>query len=151
MNKDGVKSWIRFHVVPHLPVGGLTAAQAKLVSGEEPDFLRKDLRRAIERGDCPQWKLSFQAITEEDGYKNESLFDPTRYWCTSTYPLIELGIIQMNENPSDHMAQTEQVAFSPSNVVPGIGFSPDRLLQGRLLMYPDTQYHRLGMSIARLG
>jgi len=151
MNKDGAKCWIRFHLVPELPPGGLNTLQAKLIAGEEPDFLRKDLRRAIERGEFPEWKLAFQTMTEEEGYKNDgAAFDPTRYWCTKSYPLIELGVIQMNENPTDHWFQTEQVAFSPSNVVPGIGFSPDRLLQGRLFIYPDTQFHRLGPNYKQI-
>lgn len=78
------------------------------------------------------------------------MFDATKYWCMKTYPMQELGIIELNRNPRDHFTEIEQVAFSPSSVVPGIGFSPDLLLQGRLFLYPDTQYHRLGPNYRQI-
>jgi catalase len=145
INKEGERHWVRFHLCSDLPSSGLDAFQAKMVAGEDPDFLRRDLKCAIERGDFPKWKLCIQVMKEEDGLKEgDWVFDATRYWCKKTYPPIELGTIELNRMPEDHYAQTEQVAFSPSNVIPGISFSPDRLLQGRLFIYPDTQYHRLG-------
>lgn len=151
LNKEGVRHWVRFQLVSDLPKEGLDAFQAKIIAGEDPDFLRKDLRHSIERGDHPNWKLCFQIMPESEGYKNASwAFDPSRFWPINDYPLYELGTIELDRMPTDHYTQTEQVAFSPANVVPGIGFSPDQLLQGRLFIYADTQFHRLGPNFRQI-
>jgi len=150
INKEGERHWIRLHLVSDLPKAGFSAVQAKQVAGEDPDFLRKDLRKALEEGYYPKWRLCFQAMKESEGYEHAWTFDPTKFWPINDYPLNELGVIELNSYPQDHWAQTEQVAFSPANVVPGIGFSPDRLLQGRLFIYADTQFHRLGPNFRQI-
>lgn len=139
-NERNEKFWVKFHLLSHLEPLGLNVEQAKLIAGEDPDFLSRDLRSAIQNGNYPKWTLSVQIMPEADGYKNPCAFDCTKVWCHDEYPLMELGTIELDRIPSDFYAEVEQAAFSPSNVVPGIGFSPDRLLQGRLFLYPDTQY-----------
>jgi len=111
---------------------------------KNPDWLSADLRNAIIQTNYPTWKLQVQIMPEEEGYKHPWAFDCTKIWPAKDYPLHEIGTIELNRLPMDYFTEVEQVAFSPSNVVNGISFSPDRLLQGRLFLYPDTQLHRLG-------
>lgn len=143
-NKNKERVWIKFHVISTLGVKGLNQRQAKLVAGEDPNFLTRDLLQAIERGDYPRWKLCVQIMNEEEGYRRPETFDCTKVWKHDEFPLIEVGEIVLNKNIVDYFTEVEQVAFSPANTIPGIGYSPDRLLQGRLLIYDDTQHHRLG-------
>jgi len=89
-------------------------------------------------------------MDEEEGYKNPITFDCTKIWSVTDYPLQEIGIIELNKNPIDYFGEVEQVAFSPANVIPGIGWSPDKLLQGRLFVYDDTQNHRLGPNFKQI-
>jgi len=149
-NDKGERFWVKFHVISQLRSLGLDGQQARLIAGEDPDFLSRDLRKAIENRNFPKWTLSVQIMPEEEGYKNPWTFDCTKIWCHDDYPLQELGIIELNRNPTDFHAEVEQVAFSPSNTVRGIGFSPDRLLQGRIFLYPDTQFHRLGSNFKQI-
>lgn len=150
VNSKGVRHWVKFHILSHLEPLGLDVNQAKIIAGEDPDFLSRDLRSAIQSGNFPKWTLSVQVMPEEEGYKDPCAFDCTKVWCHDKYPLIEVGTIQLDRVPDDYFAEVEQAAFSPSNVVPGISFSPDRLLQGRLVVYPDTQYHRLGTNYKQI-
>lgn len=151
VNENQERFWVKFHIKSCLGAKGLTMEEAKIVAGEDPNFLSSDLIVAINEGNFPKWKMYYQVMPEEDGYQNSSIaFDPTKVWKHSDYPLIEVGEIELNENVLDHFCETEQVAFSPSNIVPGIGLSPDRLLQGRLLIYDDTQHHRLGPNFKKL-
>src|SRR5690348_15461633 len=105
---------------------------------------------AIDRGDYPKWKLCCQIMQEEEGYRNPLAFDVTKVWKHGDYPLIDIGVIELNKNFIDYFAEVEQAAFSPANIVPGIGFSPDKVLQGRLLLYDETQNHRLGANFKQL-
>jgi catalase len=150
LNQNNERIWVKFHILSTLGSAGLDARQAKLIAGEDPNFLSRDLREAIETGKHPKWKFCIQVMKEEEGYRHPWAFDATKVWPQKEYPLIELGEIVLNRNPVDHFAEVEQVAFSPLNLVPGIGFSPDKLLQGRLLVYDDTQYHRLGPNYKQL-
>lgn len=150
INAKGERHWIKFHILSNLPPGGLAADQAKIIAGEDPDFLSRDLRTAIEKGNFPTWKMAVQIMPEAEGYKNPLAFDCTKVWPHSDYPLIDVGQIELNRLPVDYFSEVEQSAFSPSNIVPGIGFSPDRILQGRLFMYPDTQFHRLGPNYRQI-
>jgi len=150
LNKEGKRCWVKFHITSDLAPFALDVHQAKLIAGENPDFLSADLRKAIQAKNFPKWKLSIQVMPEEQGYKHNYTFDCTKIWPHDEFPLIEVGTIELNRLPTDFMSEVEQVAFSPSNVVPGIGFSPDRLLQGRLFLYPDTQYHRLGPNFRHI-
>jgi len=150
INSKKERVWIKLHLVCKQGARGLTVEQAKLLAGEDPDFLSRDLREAIQRGDYPQWRLCFQYMSESDGYKNPITFDCTKAWPHSQHPLFEIGTITLNDYPRDYHAEVEQVAFSPANVVPGIGYSPDRLLQGRLFFYDDSQFHRLGPNFKQI-
>jgi catalase len=150
LNDRGERFWVKFHILSHLEPLGLEVNQAKLLAGEDPDFLSRDLRTSIQNGNHPKWTLSVQVMPEEEGYKNPWTFDCTKTWSHNDYPLIEVGTFELNRIPNDFFAEVEQAAFSPSNVVPGIGFSPDRLLQGRLFIYPDTQFHRLGSNFKQI-
>jgi len=150
INIEGRRHWVKFHLISEQGTKGLTQKQAKLIAGEDPNFLQRDLREAIIRGDYPKWKFCIQVMPEDEGYKNPGTFDPTKVWKHTDYPLIEVGVVELNKNPIDYFAEVEQVAFSPANLVPGIGLSPDKLLQGRLLIYDDTQHHRIGPNFKQL-
>jgi len=143
-NEAGKRVWIKFHLRSEQGAAGFNAQEAKLIAGIDPDWLKRDLRQAIESKKFPRWTLCFQVMEEAQGFQRAEAFDCTKVWKHSEFPLIEAGVIELNRLPIDYFAEVEQVAFSPSNVVPGIGFSPDKLLQGRLFIYPDTQFHRLG-------
>jgi len=150
VNEQNQRFWVKFHISAEKGAKGLTQTQAKLIAGEDPNFLARDLKEAIDRGDFPRWKMYFQVMPEEEGYQHTWTFDATKVWKHKDYPLIEIGIIEVNRNPIDYFSEVEQVAFAPSNVVPGIGLSPDKLLQGRLLIYDDTQHHRIGPNFRQL-
>lgn len=150
VNKDGVRSWVKFHLVSEQGVKGFTVEEAKLIAGEDPNFLSHDLYNSIEKGEFPRWKLAVQIMPENEGYEKSWAFDCTKMWSLKDYPLVDLGIVELNRNPENYFTEVEQVAFSPANVVPGIGFSPDKLLQGRLLLYDDTQTHRIGPNYKQL-
>jgi len=150
VNAQNERFWIKFHLVCPRGEKGFTAAQAKLVAGEDPNFLTKDLHEAIEKGNFPTWKMCIQVMPEAEGYKHPWTFDCTKVWKHDDYPLIEIGTIELNKNIVNYFSEVEQVAFSPARIVPGISFSPDRLLQGRLLVYDDTQNHRLGPNFQQI-
>lgn len=150
LNSENKRFWVRFHLCSQQGTKGFNVNQAKLMCGEDPNFLQRDLKEAIEKGDFPKWKLCVQLMTEEEGYKNPFTFDCTKVWSKKDYPLIEIGILELNKNPVDHFTEVESIAFSPARIVPGIGFSPDKLLQGRLLIYDDTQQHRLGPNFKQM-
>eukprot|EP01126_Amoeba_proteus_P002813 TRINITY_DN10903_c0_g1_i4.p1 TRINITY_DN10903_c0_g1~~TRINITY_DN10903_c0_g1_i4.p1 ORF type:complete len:220 (+),score=31.40 TRINITY_DN10903_c0_g1_i4:1262-1921(+) len=150
VNSDGKLFWVKFHIISELESVGLGVNEAKLIAGEDPDFLRRDLRTAIESKNFPKWNLCVQIMNEEEGYRHPWTFDCTKIWKHSDFPLKVIGTIELHRNPRDYFSEVEQVAFSPSSVVPGIGFSPDRLLQGRLMIYPDTQFHRLGPNFKQI-
>jgi catalase len=150
INSNNERVWVKFHIISPHGEKGLNSVQAKLIAGEDPNWLSTDLREAINRGDYPTWRFCCQIMTEEEGYRNPIAFDCTKAWSHKDYPLIDIGTITLNKNPIDHFTQVEQSAFSPARVPPGIGFSPDKLLQGRLLIYDDAQYHRIGPNFKQL-
>jgi len=150
INAENKRSWVKFHIISNQGAKGLTATQAKLLAGEDPNFLGRDLHQAIEKGNFPTWRLCCQIMPEDEGYKHAWTFDPTKVWKHDDYPLIDIGTIEINKNPTDYFSEVEQVAFAPTNIVPGLGYSPDKLLQGRLLIYNDTQHHRIGPNYLQL-
>lgn len=150
INEEGKRCWVKFHILSQLEAKGFDRVQAKMIAAEDPNFLGRDLREAIEAKNYPKWKFCCQIMSEEDGYKRAEAFDPTKVWKHDEFPLIEIGEIELNRNPVDYFAEVEQVCFSPLTVVPGIGFSPDKLLQGRLLLYDDAQHHRVGPNFKQL-
>jgi len=150
LNDQNQRNWIRFHFISEQGWKGMTNKQAKLIAGENPNFYSYEMRKAIEEGNFPRWKFCIQVMKEEEGFKNPIAFDCTKSWCHKEYPLIELGVLEANKWAMDYFPEVEQVAFSPANVVPGISFSPDKLLQGRLVLYDQTQYHRLGPNFKQI-
>jgi len=150
VNAQKKRVWVKFHLVTEQGAKGMDQQRAKILMGEDPNWLCRDLHEAIEAGRYPKWKLCCQIMEEEEGYRTPTAFDPTKVWSHDDYPLIDIGIIELNRNVVDYFTEVEQVAFSPANTVPGIGYSPDRLLQGRLLIYDDSQHHRIGPNFKQL-
>lgn len=145
INAEGKSHFVRFHWRPLAGTCSLIWDEANLIMGRDPDFHRKDLWEAIEAGDYPQWELGLQIIPEEDEHKFDfDILDPTKLIPEALVPLKMVGKMTLNRNPDNFFTETEQVAFCPANVVPGIDFSDDPLLQGRLFSYVDTHEHRLG-------
>ena len=147
INADGQRHWVKFHHRTQQGIRNLTDAEAIAVRGEDLDSNQRDLLEAIDRGEFPRWKLYVQVMPEADAATVPyHPFDLTKVWPKGDYPLIEVGEWELNRNPENYFAEVEQAAFAPSRVVPGIGFSPDKMLQGRLFSYPDAQYYRLGVN-----
>lgn len=145
INKKGEAHFVKFHWKPKLGVHSVTWDEAVKISGADSDFHRRDLWDAIEAGQFPEWELGVQIIPEADEHKFDfDLLDPTKLIPEETVPVKIIGRMVLNRNPENFFAETEQVAFLPGNIVPGIDFTNDPLLQGRLFSYRDTQLSRLG-------
>jgi catalase len=145
VNADDKSVFVKFHWKPVLGVHSVAWDEAQNISGKDPDFHRRDLWEAIENGDFPQWQLGLQIVPEEDEHKFEfDLLDPTKIIPEELVPVILVGTMTLNRNPDNFFAETEQIAFHIGHVVPGIDFTNDPLLQGRLFSYTDTQLIRLG-------
>ncbi|MCW1926389.1 catalase [Luteolibacter arcticus] len=142
---EGMSRFVKFHWRPTIGSAAVVWDEAIKISGADPDFHRRDLWEAIERGDFPEWELGVQVIEESQAAELDfDLLDPTKLIPEEIIPIRMLGKMVLNRNPDNHFAETEQVAYCPSHIVPGIGFSDDPLLQGRLFSYLDTQLSRLG-------
>jgi catalase len=147
INAEGKGRFVKFHWKPLLGVHSFVFDEAQKLGGKDPDFHRRDLIEAIEMGDYPEYELGVQIIEEEDEFKFDfDLLDPTKIIPEELVPVRPIGKMVLTRNPDNVFAETEQVAFAPSNVVPGIDFSNDPMLQSRLLSYVDTQMHRLGTA-----
>lgn len=145
VNAEGKGTFVKFHWKPLLGVHAVAWDEAQNISGKDPDFHRRDLWEAIERGDFPEWEFGVQIVPEEDEHKYEfDLLDPTKIIPEELVPVTRIGKMTLNRNPDNFFAETEQVAFHIGHVVPGIDFTNDPLLQGRLFSYTDTQLIRLG-------
>jgi catalase len=145
VNEQGKARFIKFHWKPVLGVHSLVWDEAQKLGGRDPDFHRRDLYEAIEMGNYPEYELGVQMIDEEDEFRFDfDVLDPTKIWPEELIPVKIIGKMTLNQNPTNYFAETEQVAFHPGHVVPGIDFSNDPLLQGRLFSYTDTQLTRLG-------
>jgi catalase len=145
VNADNKACFVKFHWKPLLGVHAVAWDEAQNISGKDPDFHRRDLWEAIENGDFPQWEFGVQIVPEEDEHKYEfDLLDPTKLIPEELVPVRRIGTLTLNRNPDNFFAETEQVAFHVGHIVPGIDFSNDPLLQGRLLSYTDKQLIRLG-------
>lgn len=133
----------------------MTPEEAAQLAGTDPDYALRDLYNAIQEGkktgDFPSWTFYIQVMTPEQAEKQKfNVFDITKVWPHEDFPLIEVGKIVLNKNPSNYFAEVEQLAFNPNNLTPGIGASPDRLLQGRLVAYQDAHRYRLGVNYEQL-
>jgi catalase len=147
INAKNERVWVKFHFQTQQGIKNLTDGEAEAIIGKDRESHQRDLFDSIERRDFPRWKMSVQIMTEEQARSCPyNSFDLTKVWYQKDYPLIEVGILELNRNPENYFAEVEQSAFNPANVVPGIGFSPDKMLQGRLFSYGDAQRYRLGVN-----
>lgn len=147
INADNEHVWVKFHWVCQQPIENLSDQEAAEVVAGDRESHQRDLFDAIEKGDFPKWKLCIQVMTEEKAKEMPyNPFDLTKVWYHSEFPLIEVGVMELNRNPENYFQDVEQAAFAPSTIIPGIGFSPDRMLQGRLFSYADAQRYRLGTN-----
>ncbi len=144
-NEKGKCFWVKYHFETDQKIKNLTREESTHISGEDPNHATRDLYNAIENGDYPSWTLQMQIMPEEEGkdYRFD-IFDITKVWPHGDYPTIDVGRLVLDRNPENYFAEIEQAAFNPSNLVPGITVSPDKMLQGRLFSYHDTHLHRLG-------
>jgi catalase len=148
---DGSFVYVQTHFRSNQGVKSLTNEEASKLSSENPDFHTQDLFDAIERGEYPSWTMSVQTLTQEQAEKFRwNIFDLTKIWPQDEVPLRPVGKLTLNRNPENYFAEIEQVAFSPSHLVPGIEASADPVLQSRLFSYPDTQRHRLGTNYQQI-
>ncbi len=147
LNRDNQRVWVKFHWKTQQGIQNLTDAEAAAIIAQDRDSSQRDLFEAIERGDYPRWTLFIQVMTEEQAcHFPFNPFDLTKVWHNAANPLIEVGVMELNRNPENYFAEVEQAAFNPANIVPGIGFSPDKMLQSRLFSYGDAQRYRLGVN-----
>lgn len=147
VNKEGERFWIKWHFRSLQGVQNFTDQEAEAVIAKDRESAGRDLYEAIEKKMFPKWKLYVQVMTEEQAEKHPvNPFDLTKMWLKEDYPLIPIGVVELNENPANYFQDVEQAAFSPANVVPGIGFSPDRMLQARVFFYSDAHRYRLGVN-----
>lgn len=145
INDEGISHFVKFHWKPKLGVHSLVWDEAQKIAGKDPDFNRRDLWESIEAGDFPEYEFGVQILPEEDEFKFDfDILDPTKIWPEEDVPVTMIGKMTLNRNVDNVFAETEQVAFHPGHVVPGIDFTNDPLLQGRLFSYTDTQLIRLG-------
>jgi catalase len=151
INEAGEKHWVKYHFHSDQGVESLTDDVATQIAGKDADFHRRDLYQAIEKGDFPSWRLSVQLMPYDDAKTYRiNPFDLTKVWPHADYPLVPVGTMTLNKNPENFFAQIEQAAFEPSALVPGIGFSPDKMLLGRAFAYADTHRHRIGANYLQL-
>ncbi|WP_374029718.1 catalase [Bdellovibrio bacteriovorus] len=151
INAANERVWVKFHFKSMQGIKNLSVEKATELAGSDPDYAGRDLFEAIERKEFPRWALKVQIMTERQA--EQTSFDPfdlTKVWPHKEFPLIDVGVLELNRNPENYFAEVEQAAFSPSNVPPGIGFSPDKMLQGRLFAYPDAHRYRLGVNYQHL-
>lgn len=146
-NADNKRVWCKFHFHTQQGIKNLSDAEAEAIIAKDRESHGRDLYEAIEKGDFPRWTMYVQIMSEEQALHHyENPFDITKVWRHSEFPLHEVGVLELNRNPENYFAEVEQAAFSPAHVVPGIGFSPDKFLQGRLFVYGDAQRYRLGVN-----
>ena len=147
INADNERFWVKFHCETQQGIKNLTDQEAAELVGNDRESHQKDLFNAIEEGDFPKWTLLVQIMPEKEAATYPiNPFDLTKVWPKRDYPLMEVGVFELNRNPENYFSEVEQSAFNPGNVVPGISFSPDKMLQGRLFSYGDTQRYRLGVN-----
>ncbi len=151
MNAAGERFWIKYHFKTVQGAENFTDDEATAMTAEDPDLHRRDLRQSIDAGDAPEWRLEVQVMpfAEAEHYRFNP-FDLTKVWPHSDYPPIEVGRMVLDRNPQNFFAEVEQAGFSPANLVPGIGLSPDKMLMGRIFSYHDTHLHRIGTNYEQL-
>jgi catalase len=147
INAQNERFYVKFHFKSKQGIETYTNAQASALIGMDRESAQRDLFEQINKRNFPQWRFCIQVMSEADARnRKENPFDITKVWSHKEFPLIDVGTLELNKNPDNYFAEVEQAAFTPANIVPGIGFSPDRLLQGRLFSYGDAQRYRLGIN-----
>lgn len=151
ISADGERVWCKFHFKTQQGIKNITDAESDELIGQDRESHQRDLFEAIERGDFPKWDVYIQVMTDEQAKAFRwNPFDLTKVWPHADYPLIPVGVLELNRNPVNYHAEVEQASFSPSAVVPGISFSPDKMLQARLMSYADAHRYRVGTNYQQL-
>jgi catalase len=151
LNAKDERFWVKFHFKTQQGIRNMSPDEANRIVGEDPDFHVRQLFETIQRGDFPKWTFYVQIMPEKEAETYQwNPFDLTKVWPHADYPLIEVGVMEMNRNPENYFAEVEQAAFSPANVVPGISFSPCKMLQARIFAYADAHRYRLGVNYEKL-
>ncbi len=151
INADNERFWVKFHFKTQQGIQNLTDEEAEKLIGQDRESHQKDLYDSIEQENFPRWDFKIQVMPEADAQNYRfHPFDLTKIWSHKDYPLIDVGVIELNRNPENYHAEVEQAAFNPASIVPGIAFSPDKMLQGRLFSYGDAQRYRLGINHAQI-
>jgi len=151
INEDGQRVWVKWHFKTLQGIKNLSAEEAVRLAGTDPDYAQHDLFNAIAKGDFPRWSVEIQVMDDETRARWEAktgwdAFDLTKVWPQGEFPRMPVGILELNRNPDNYHQDVEQAALSPSNVVPGLGYSPDKMLQARLFAYHDAQLYRVGTN-----
>ncbi|MEG1073268.1 MAG: catalase [Oscillospiraceae bacterium] len=147
INAEGKRTWVKYHLKTQQGIKNLTDAEAAEIVAKDRESHQRDLFEHIAAGDFPRWTMYVQLMTEDQAiHHKENPFDITKVWSQKDFPLHEVGVLELNRNPENYFAEVEQSAFSPAHVVPGVGLSPDKFLQGRLFAYGDAQRYRLGVN-----
>lgn len=147
INAANERTWVKFHLRTLQGIKNLTDAEAEAIIAKDRESHQRDLFESIERGDYPRWLFQVQLMTQEQARTYRiNPFDLTKVWPHGDFPLHDVGILELNRNPENYFAEVEQSAFNPQNIIDGIGFSPDKMLQGRLFSYGDAQRYRLGVN-----
>jgi catalase len=147
INDKNERVWVKFHLKTQQGIKCLTDQDAEAIIAKDRESHQRDLLESIDNGDFPKWDMKIQVMSEDESKKcNFNPFDLTKVWPHKDYPMIDVGVLELNRNPENYFADVEQSAFNPANIVPGIGFSPDKMLQGRLFAYGDAQRYRLGVN-----
>ncbi len=151
INAKNERVWVKFHFKTAQGIKNFLNKEASDMRGIDPDFSQRDLVEAIQNGKFPRWNVKIQVMTDEQARNFRwNPFDLTKIWPHKEFPLIDVGVAELNENPKNYFAEIEQAAFAPAHIVDGIGYSPDKMLQGRLLSYPDAHRHRLGANYEQI-
>ncbi len=147
INAQNERIWVKFHLATQQGIKNMTDQAAEAIIGKDRESHQRDLYDSIENGDFPRWTMSIQVMTQEQAEKMPyNPFDLTKVWYKKDFPLLEVGVLELNKNPDNYFLDVEQAAFNPAHIVPGIGFSPDKMLHGRLFSYGDAQRYRLGVN-----
>ena len=147
INADNERYWVKFHLHTQQGIRNLTDQEAEAIVAKDRESHQRDLYESIEQDEFPRWTMFIQIMPEKEAATCPyNPFDLTKVWFHKDYPLIEVGILELNRNPENYFAEVEQSAFNPASIVPGIGLSPDKMLQGRLFSYADAQRYRLGVN-----
>jgi catalase len=155
INAAGQRVWVKWHLKTQQGIRNLDAAEAARLAGADPDHAQRDLFEAIAAGNFPRWNVMIQVMTEGERSEWErrtgwNAFDLTKIWPHADFPRRPVGVLELNRNPDNYHADVEQAAFSPAHIVPGLGYSPDKMLQGRLFAYHDAQLYRVGTNHQQL-